>query len=172
MDKNGDNLLRLADDCTLHLQREERALHEMVDILTTVRSALRTGDNRRLAEAADDQERHARQLHAILNRRSPLRESIAKALELPTEEATVLQLIEHTQPPHRSLLMQQRARVADLARSAEQLMQSNLLVVTHGMQLLQQILTCLTGNDMSAATYESTGQPVTPAHQAVFQTKC
>ena len=162
----------LADDCAMHLKCEEQALKEMVDVLQAVRSALRSGDNVKLAEAANAQDKRAQVLNDIRDLRTTLRNSIATALGIPEGEATVRKLIDSVPMAMQDKLNEQRNRVADLAREAERLMQGNLLVVLHGMQVLQQIMTCLTGDEPSETTYASTGRPAAQRPSVVFQTKC
>ena len=162
----------LAADCAIHLQCEEQALQEMVEVLQAVRSALQSGDNVKLAEAANAQDKRAKNLNDIRELRNTLRNSIASALGIPEREATVRLLIESVPEAMRITLNEQRSRVAELAREAERLMQGNLLVVLHGMQVLQQIMTCLTGDEPSETTYAATGRPTIQRRGVVFQTKC
>ena len=162
----------LANDCAAHLQREESALVAMMDVLTTVRSALRAGDNARLADAADVQDHRANELHAVREGRHQLRDSIARVLGIDAAQATLMRAIQLTPQPRKSELLSQRARVEELARDTQRLMQSNLMVVAHGMQLMQQILCCLTGTEQSGTTYGPAGRPAYATPTSVFQTKC
>ena len=94
------------------------------------------------------------------------------AIGVEGDTATIPQLAKSCPEPHRSQLLNRRQQVAELATRTDRLMQSNLIVVVHGMQLMEQIWLSLTGEETSGARYESTGRPGVPVRRAVFQTRC
>lgn len=172
METQCPDLEPVAKQCLAYLEQEERVLKDMIDVLCEVRSALRAGENAILAKAANRQEQYAIRLKSIRVQRVKLRQIIATSLCVPPEEATIRRLSENAPNSYRHPLRLQRDRVADLASEADQLMQSNLVVIVHGIQVFEQILSSLTGSTAVEGRYQSSGRPGASMCRAVFQTRC
>lgn len=166
------SVIEVSDNCLEHLGIELDVLCRLESALLDVRNALRSGDTNRLAVAANHQDQLSAELTDIRSDREVLRMAIAAAIGTRDDEATIRQLVTHCPEPQRSQLAGLTKRVADVAVRIDRLMQSNLIVVVHGMQLMEQIWLGLTGNQAAGRSYESTGKPGPPFHRAVFQTRC
>ncbi len=165
-------VIDLSHDCVEHLDTELDALRELEDALLKVQAALRGGNTQHLAEAAQHQDRLLGELSEVQSRRHNLRQSIASLIGVADSAATISQLIARCPEPDRSRLADRRQQVAQVAVRVDRLMQSNLIVLVHGMQLMEQIWMAITGNQAAGMRYESSGKPGIPPRRAVFQTRC
>lgn len=165
-------IVDVSHECLLHLKTEFEALCRLEQALLEVKAALRSGNTGRLAAAANHQDRLSAELSEIHSQRQDLRQAIAAVTQVGSDEATIGQLVAQCPEPMRSRLAECRSQVADVALRIDRLMQSNLIVVVHGMQLMEQIWMALTGDGAAGASYESTGKLGAPLRRAVFQTRC
>ncbi|MGI9516991.1 MAG: flagellar export chaperone FlgN, partial [Pirellulaceae bacterium] len=140
-----DSSRQMALTCFAHLEHEEAMLRETLEMLQAIRVALLQRNLERLSEVLQRQERVTRAATELQAARDRLRRSIGEALHLPGEEITLSALAQQLSEPLQSQLLRRQKKLSEMAREVHLLNHGNAMLIRQSMELLQELLNCLTG---------------------------
>jgi hypothetical protein len=140
-----------------HLAEEEEFLQTTVEALGQTRTALVSGSLQTLRQALQRQATLEQAGAEMRDLRNQLRHHIASVLGVPAPSAT-LELLAGRVPAHLSAsLKASRQRLRCLAATANELNRGNALLLKSGIDLLDQVLSGLTGGSPGGKRYGPAG---------------
>jgi hypothetical protein len=163
---------QLARDFLTHLQHESVVLQQQRQLLLDIRAAILDRDQQRLLAAVAHQAELEPQVRQITVQRQALRRALAAELGLAPQRVNLRQLVDHLRGPMRDQLQQQADGLNGLAREVDRLTRGNAALIQTQVQLLQQLLACLTGRSMSPPRYGSSGGVESSVTGSIFETRC
>ena len=163
---------QLVDASLQHLECEARALRALNITLLAVQSALKQHDTADLPALVEQQQQAMSSMGDIRKRRQILRQNLAHALQVPVEEVRISEWASRLPAADRSRVMECRQRVAELADQTSRLASSNIAAVTQGIQLLHEVMSCLTGRGPGDLRYSPQGDRKTGSCRPLFNTRC
>jgi cysteinyl-tRNA synthetase len=161
----------LVRTCIQHLQQELAALHGLNRSLSAVRQAVETHDIGRLPELIEKQQAGSQQLEQVRRQRQQFRTALAATLQVPDGQATIAAWAETLSTSAKHTVLKMRDEVAAIAEDTARLAQSNMAVVSHGLQILNEVRNCLTGGSDKPDRYLATGQPGPVGPQTLYKTR-
>ncbi len=145
-----------------HLEAEERLLQTAVDVLRQTRSALISGNLQRLAHSLERQVELERASAAMARKRVQFQTKLGASVTLSSRPSPLDILADQLAGAARSMLQQARVRIIRLAATASELNRGNAILLRSNLDLLEQVLSALTGGDGGGKRYGRAG-----AYQAV-----
>ena len=158
--------------CIGHLQQEEAMLTGTLDLLKSMRDALVCRNEEALVaaiESQDQSETAARELHAA---RALLRARISRGLGVAPADATLQKLTTRVSGELKERLALGRRRLAALSTEIDSVNRCNAILVQQSVELLNQVLYCLTGQEQGSQRYGATGQMSNGNPGSVIQFEC
>lgn len=162
----------LALACIAQLEQEEAMLSATLEILRNIRAALVERNQNQLQTALNQQAHTARAASDLRDARTRLRHAIGHTLGIPPEQVTLTMLASHVSEDLASKILSRGRHLTEMARDVNAMNRSNAMLIYQSMNLLEQLLTCLTGRDDGADRYEARGQIHYGGHGPLFQARC
>ncbi len=157
--------------CLAHLEKEEAMLGAMLERSHAVRAALMSGNLADLAELLADQQHTAKAAAELYKARAQLRQTIATAIG-SRDAGTLSRLVQCVSEPLRGRLSALRQRLVGMAKDVDRLNRGNMALVRQSVDLLERLLSGLTGSEQSADCYSSAGRMEERTYGSVFEAKC
>ena len=148
----------LAVRCLGHLQQEDAMLQESWELVKETRRALLDRDQLQLQQLLERQEQMAQSADRLRTMRDQIREQVATALAIPSEQASIGLLASRLDGTLRTRMMEYRANLIDTARQVDLLNRANAALALQTVDLFRNVLMRLTGVDPETVCYERTGQ--------------
>lgn len=166
------DLVRLGQECLLHLEREESALRGFLQHALDVQEAVVNGSDADPAETQQKQDQLNQDAQALALARSELKLNIAKAFGKPIETVSIKLLAKQLDQRLADRIMDSRQRILDLTQSIEAANRTNFLLIQQTIDLQQRLQLAITGQAPTARTYGATGQLNRQADNAMLETEC
>ena len=145
--------------CVSHLQEEYAALLALNSTLEEIGEALRRHETTRLPPLLDEKQSQMRHVSQIRQQRQSLMEEIS--LAVPTEnEVSIANWAARLDVGPRKQILELRSRLLAVANRAARLAQTNMVVVSRGLQVLEQVMDCLTDQGGRSERYSAEGHMV------------
>jgi flagellar biosynthesis/type III secretory pathway chaperone len=154
-----------------HLDNEENALRETIQALHEVRGAIMKRDMEALAQALNQQQQLANKNASQAQARNAVRHRLAAILQVNVDYVNLSLLAQRTTPTMREQLFGRQRRLVELATEADLLNRANAALIRQSIDLLQQVLTCLTG-ESGTDSYNASGQIQSGDFESTVQTSC
>ena len=160
----------LVQQCLAHLHQEYVALDQLNVSLLAVREALSRHDTQQLPALLESQQEQMQHVAAVRQRRLALRREIAAELDTPEDDVSITQWASQLGPDDRDRVLVLKNQLAEIADESARLAQSNMAVVSYGMQLLGEVMCCLTG-ESRGQRYAASGQHCPAPPTSLFQNR-
>ena len=158
--------------CLAQLEKEEAMLSATLESLRAVRSALLQGDLAQLSLALENQQHTAKAATELCQTRARLRDQMAGILGIDPHQATLRLFAERVSENLAARLANYRQRLSGMAAEVDRLNRGNAALIRQSLDLLQRLLSNLTGLEESADRYSSSGQREQGVCGSIFQTRC
>lgn len=158
--------------CLAHLEQEEAMLSATLEKLRAVRSALMHGDLSALTRTLAEQRHTALAATELYKARAQLRQRITGVAGAPEGRVTISRLSQCVTEPLATRLISQRKRLSDMAKEVDRLNRGNMSLVRQSLDLLERLLSSLTGTDENSDRYSPSGQREQRRYGSIFQARC
>ena len=164
-------LVSLARACIRQLEDEEANLVATIQCLEALRSCAITSDLKTLKQLLETHQELQTASQRIAAARSALRQRLAVALDVPEKQVTIRGFSQIAPPSYAERLTSLRRRLIPLVNQANSLGHSIVLLVQQSMNLMREVLECLTGQ-ASNDGYSNAGNRVDRSSKPLLHYRC
>lgn len=154
-----------------HLAEEEAHLDATLHLLRQTRTALLAGSTPALSDILARQRELALTDTKLRQKRDQFRRRAASLLGVTTESLCLSMLSDHFPTESKSRLAQTLQRLCQKMTEVERLRQSSAVLISSYLELVDQALLQVTGDQAGSGQYSSAGMRQTPTYDPIIETR-